>query len=412
MTGSQASSSSAFSGLSTFCHISEYGEQGYESLLRMMAVSRPLNVWAPVGVELSKPTSALTAEQFVRFVEEGHIRVIAREPWLTDRGFRDGHIWEGARWTPALDDALLGIYRNDQSEPDPARRRVVAAPPEDGSAWAAERLEENPAEIDRWYRIARSPDAASRLFVGTYQAAGLAGDDPYRVALAILRNARNHGMAVHQSGAEYPVLLRKAEADFIDLVAGARPDGGGPHAEQAARRLDRDARVTEHLADVTVQLVELLGRLDPARSPAEFIGSEGHRLLVAWMAEVADWIKRYDPNDIDRLISEELYADLTKGFAVFRMSELGRRPWETLDFTAGAFDLSTALLGIADKSDIIGIAGVVASAFTALSGGLKAMGWVPAHFDGPQWPFLYVYGKRATKRRRDALLRQLGMAQP
>jgi len=36
----------------TFCHISEYRLQGYSSLHRMLACSRPLVLWAPAPLVL------------------------------------------------------------------------------------------------------------------------------------------------------------------------------------------------------------------------------------------------------------------------------------------------------------------------------------------------------------------------
>ncbi|GHG38657.1 MULTISPECIES: hypothetical protein [Amycolatopsis] len=71
------------SGFRTFCHIGEYGEAGYRNLHRMVVSSDPLVLWAPSSTLLS--ASQVEPRQFVRLVDDRHVRVIAREPWLLSR---------------------------------------------------------------------------------------------------------------------------------------------------------------------------------------------------------------------------------------------------------------------------------------------------------------------------------------
>lgn len=46
--------------LPTFCHVSELGALGYGNLHRMLAMSRPLNLWAPSSVLLRDPGCRVT----------------------------------------------------------------------------------------------------------------------------------------------------------------------------------------------------------------------------------------------------------------------------------------------------------------------------------------------------------------
>ena len=72
----------------TFCHISEYNEAGYRLLHRMLAMSQPLILWAPTSAGLEHEQCRIPPPKFIRYVEEGRIRVFGREPWLTSRVFR------------------------------------------------------------------------------------------------------------------------------------------------------------------------------------------------------------------------------------------------------------------------------------------------------------------------------------
>jgi hypothetical protein len=66
----------------TFCHIGEYDEYGYQILHRMLAVSQPLILWAPTSPLLERGQCRIPPRNFLRHVEEGRIRVFAREQWL------------------------------------------------------------------------------------------------------------------------------------------------------------------------------------------------------------------------------------------------------------------------------------------------------------------------------------------
>lgn len=96
--------------LPTFCHISELDKLSYANLHHMIAASKPLTLWAPSTVLLSDPQCRVTPKEFLHYVEAGQIRIIAREPWIISRRFRDQVVsWDGARWTVGVDDAIRSI---------------------------------------------------------------------------------------------------------------------------------------------------------------------------------------------------------------------------------------------------------------------------------------------------------------
>jgi hypothetical protein len=74
-----------------FCHISEYREAGYQALHRMLAISQPLNLWAPSSAYSHSPVCKLPPKDFVRYVDDGLIRVFGREECLLDPEHRARH---------------------------------------------------------------------------------------------------------------------------------------------------------------------------------------------------------------------------------------------------------------------------------------------------------------------------------
>lgn len=390
----------------TFCHISQYGQLGYENLHRMLAVSSPLNIWAPSSVELASGRWPIGVERLLRYVEQGHLRIIGRRSWLTERRKRDEHPWEGARWYPPIDDALKAIFENDESETDPRRRRVLAARDEGGRVWAEDYIDSHPGEVDRWYRIGHGRQARDRIPAGTYEAVLRVPDDRRQVARAVLRDAYNHGQAIIDAGADCPVLLAPSDARFLKIISSVPADGNPTAGIGEQRRL---ARTHHNLGTLTRTLVEDLGKLEPHRADlADFIGHEGHTLLVAWFAALAEEVKREDPRRVDEKASRALRDGLAGGrFDGFSTAGLGRRLAPTMDFAAAAVGVSTAALGVALSQDALGVLGMLACAYDVGNGLGKHLGWIPAQFDGPQWPFLYMYGQQATQRRRREVLQRL-----
>jgi hypothetical protein len=61
------------------------------------------------------------------------------------------------------------------------------------------------------------------------------------------------------------------------------------------------------------------------------------------------------------------------------------------------------------------IMGILASAYPMGKGLARQLGYAPAEFTGPQWPFLYTYGKRARKKQLQEIsdaLKKIGSPEP
>jgi hypothetical protein len=384
----------------TFCHISEYGEAGYQALHRMLAISQPLNLWAPSSAYLRSPVCKIPPKDFVRYVDDGLIRVFGREEWLLDPARRARHPWgERARWDRQVDGALKERCLEDQNEPE-EQRRVVVAPPEKGWEWAKRYLEEHPDQVARWHRIFRSKTAHLKVPAGTLQRATRDEQDPFRVAQTILRDARNHGEAFALSQAEVPFLLAPSDQQFLKVLADAPPSDYRQAAiSVSSRRVSRD----ETMADLAAQLLEVLHHLDiRAKNRAEpgsldkFFRSEDHQLLVAWIAGICERLKRTDARTIDNEIIDELRDNLGRAEFENPLRDLLTHPAAT---SAGIVDFATTAVDwLVHPEDPLALTGVLASAFLIGTGLFKQLGHVPSSFTGVQWPFLYTYGREAKKR--------------
>lgn len=400
----------------TFCHIGEYDEYGYQILHRMLAVSAPLILWAPTSPLLETAQCRIPPRNFLRHVEEGRIRVFAREQWLASRHFRDSHPFPGARWSESFDGVLKEMCEEDASRPLP-QRRVVAAPPEDGWQWAEEYLADHPGQVGKWSRIARGKAAASKIPAGTLQAAfKYAGDDSFRLAQAILRDAYNHGQAIRLSGAEAPFWLSPADRMFLEVLRNTADRGSytgdrgrSNQTMTASTGLPEHPPIDETGAEMAAQLVTVLRLLDVG-SPSlhrskdldEFLRGEGRREMVAWLSGMCGQLKATGARNLDRAVVSALRADLDRAGFSRPLRQMIRQPATT---AVGAVGLMTTVMGYAiDPIGPLSIAGLFAAAFPVARELFRSLGYVPADYTGPQWPFLYAYGSQATKRNVTRLL--------
>jgi hypothetical protein len=387
--------------LPTFCHISELGAFGYANLHRMVATSDPLYLWAPSSVLLKGEGCTVPPNDFLRYLEQGHIKIVARHPWLTDRRFRDHHAWEGAKWDPAIDDRIRSIYENDEAEPDVTKRRVVAAPDARGFERAEEFLEEHPSSLNRWMRVINGKTAEHVVPAGTLMAARReAATDPRHAVLVLLSTAHNHGQAMRDVDAQVPFLLNAQDPQFLNLIATmyAAPDQALPRSV-----VRRERRVHADLVELTQRLVATLERIETDRTRLDkFVGSEGHRDLVAWVAGMCERVKTTEPGSVDLDVRTALLDELERGvFNESRPVEFKRllRSAEAPQTTA---EISLAIAGLVEH-ERLGILSLAVSGFAVAHVAAKRMGLVPGDFTGAQWPFLYASGREATLKGRNRM---------
>jgi hypothetical protein len=391
----------------TFCHISEYGEEGYQHLHRMIAISAPLNLWSPSGVLLNDPGCSVTPGEFVRYIEQGDIRIMGRHEWLFEPKYRDRYTWDGARWYGPVDDAIRAIGKEDERERD-ERKRVLVAPPEDGWDWAGDFLTRNPSQVRVLHRAITGKRAAEQFPTGVLEAVKRYGPSPEEVATAVLRDARNHGQAIRLAKAEVPFLLGSGDSRFMRLLArvGVEEEATEPPVTSAPSR-----RAEQHLSELSGQLLQVLGYLDMAQRKPEslraFMAGEGHQVLVAWFRMLCERVKRTDPRHVEREVAEALKTELARGqFPKPLHDLLGASSRATMSASIGGLASDVIELQ-AGPTNLMRIAGFAPSAFLLGHGALKALGYIPTDYDGPQWPYLYAFGSRATRRQARRMRRML-----
>jgi hypothetical protein len=392
----------------TFCHISELGTLGYSNLHRMLAVSRPLNLWAPSSALLRDPECRITPDEFIRYVRNGNIRVIARRDWLIDRRKRDEHPWEGARWDPDVDGQLRSIMEEDEASRLPrAQRHVVAAEPENGWERAEQYITQNPAAALAWESTLRMQDRDAGLIPpGTLETAmRTARERADGALLAVLRDAFNHGAAIEESDAEVPILLRPEDRAFLDLMAEIQD--GQHHPPEGASTRQPPMSMQADIAELTYRMIEALRKIETDRTQInEFVGSPQQDDLLRWVGAVCGRIKIGGVQAANIDVSRELAGQLRQGkFAGMSITEL-RRALEAAAATATAVDISFAARALVSGADHMGIAGFVAAAFPIGYGVCKRLGWVPGSFSGPRWPFLYA-GTESSLRSRNKIADRL-----
>jgi len=369
----------------TFCHISEYGQQGYEALHRMIASSAPLILWSPSGLMLDHYHSIekcrISTEELLRYVENGRAQIIGRERWILDKKFRQQHPWEGAKWLDNFDGVIKSICNEDERLPE-SQRRVRVVEEEDGYRWADKFLAEEPQTIDEIWRLIRYGHAP----VGSLQRAKLQKTKKGAVR-EVLRDARNHARAFELAIAQVPFISHR-EGKFFRLLE-------VKHGQPAEPANNTETRARSGLVKVSQEMLRLLERLDQLQKPStfkSFVGSEAHRELTQWLCLISATAREVRPQAIDRYLLKDLKQRIEGGYSKPSWSHIivpeGR--WDSLVTFGG---LATSIVGFAmDPTLILGITGLILSIVPIGTGISRRLGLVRPDYHGPQWPFLYTFG--------------------
>lgn len=133
-----------------FCHISEFEENGWESLPVMLFCSERVTLWSPsassVNAAYLSGRSIFRAGEILELVREGYIQVMGRRQWLTDPEVRRQSNYPHARWDPTFDTAISDIgLAEKKNNILTLHRRVLFVGPEDGYHWADQVLNSNNA---------------------------------------------------------------------------------------------------------------------------------------------------------------------------------------------------------------------------------------------------------------------------
>ena len=393
--------------LATFCHISELGEEGYRDLHLMVAMSRPLNLWAPSSVLLESPSCRVRPEQFVYLVESGQIRILARHEWLVDRRLRDSHPWEGARWTEKVDGRIRAIMEEDLAEPDPERRRVVGTGPEQGMQFAQEQIDSDPQQAELWQEVLSSERAVEVIPRGTLEAARrYGGHDTRQQAVVVLRDAYNHAQAMADASADVPFLMTAAHRAFADQLASMpgvrRGRVDGPPARPTA------IAAPTPLDEATAQIIDVLRRIRTDESDfSRFIGSDGHKALISWAAVICERIRTDGVAVTERQIADELAQQLASDELPKPIREAVRKGLKPLVVAGQGLTLYDALEPLLAGGHPDLMTAIHLAVFAALpTAGLAAtLGSAPTDYQGTQWPYMYAGVKHNVQGRGELLQR-------
>jgi hypothetical protein len=396
---------------SAFCHISEYGEKAYSYLPQIVLLGKPLTLWAPAP-RLVLAHSGLSGKQFLDLVNAGDVRILGREWWLKSKQDRDEHKFRYARWLPEVDDTLALWCTQDAGKPLD-QQRVAALGRPDGYEWADEQLEKNRRQVSTWYdRYRRSPRELPSGTLDTIarnvaEAVDKRADERYAVARTILRDARNHGQAFQAAGSDISIHLDRVSVEFIKIL---NEESGRPTITQAHTGESTPSEAV--IAELTRQTTELLRWLHSAAGKdridlEQFLRDDAREDLLDWLRNLCNEYRLHSPATLDNVMLTRLDNDLTGG----RWANAVARPWRRgnrLDATAGLVNNVTSLLSAAVTGvDIIGGVGIGAMTLTGARTLLRALGFVPTAYAGPNWPFLIALGKPATRRRLARLLKLL-----
>lgn len=389
----------------TFCHISEYGPDGYANLHRLLAASSPLVLWAPSSALLYSLDCRIGPEDFLRYVDQRHIRVIGRERWLTDANYRDAHDWDGARWDASVD-RQLARWADEDKTMELSQRRVVVAANEIGEDAADERLKGDHSAVKRILSALRQAESKKEIPRGVFETAerrNTAGTDEGFVKW-VLRDAINHIDALRVSGAAAPFLLQPKESRFIALMDDLLREGDSLNA--AAHESGADKLTASNHADLTREVTDVLARLDRLRrkhskaSIHDFVRRGDQQILAQWMSNLCAKQAKSRPGDLRDAVSDRLREDFDAGRFNLKDSLL---EVSALFGHAGALKaIHDAVLSDVAHMDKVGV-------FTAVLGYAhtigSAAGLLPHRSDVPRWPFLYTFGSSGVSGRKiDTLL--------
>lgn len=280
----------------TFYHINDYELPGYRALPLYMAISSPVVLWGPSGRLLEQcyrdNSSPISPELFLRLVEAGHIRLIARDWWYTDRERRNKAEWAGAHWVNGFDDVIERLYRDHH----PAVRDAWNA---DGFEWAEEYLDVRPSLEGKVSKLVKR----KRVPIGVQERAlRLYGDGKRRDAtLMVLRDLRNHVQAKNNAEARVP-FLSSSDAEFFKLMEGSNRETGA-----------RDATLGRAILEAIDALVDRLHAPEQINDVTAFIGSDAQRELANWFRLSTDVATTIIPRSYGEAIRERLWSHVRSG---------------------------------------------------------------------------------------------------
>jgi len=376
----------------TFCHISEYGADGYANLHRLVATSSPLVLWAPSSQLLASSDCLLSESDFIKLIEERKIRIIGREKWLTSKDFRNSYKWPGAWWNSKVDGAILSMVQSDATL-KLSERRVAVAEDERGETWAREFLAANPDAIAKIHGALTANDANRQFPQGVVETARRLASKPEVLAHSIVRDAYNHEDAIQVAGTQSPFLLAERESVFhglLESIRSSRPAGlSAPTPAMPSPSL---------LADLTDEVLMVLRALDKGRRTklTKFVYSDGHRMLSEWMGSICATLACSGATDVRGQIYQKLQREFDNGSLEDSWSDI----FLTSTSVVGSAGTAAGVVeSITSELTVLGSIGLASGGYSIGYGLAQKAGYASVKFSGPEWPFIYAFGRKASGKR-------------
>ncbi|UGT63987.1 hypothetical protein [Nocardia asteroides] len=380
----------------TFCHINEYEDAGYKNLHRMVATSWPLVLWAPSSMKIASSVCKLSPKQFVGLVDQGLIRIIGREEWITDKVKRNRYAaekWSYAGWVPEIDDAILRIYREDEGEPE-AKRRVAAVGAEGGRGWAETYAQSNPDIVDDLWGKLTGATRRIDFPVGVLEKVERAEGDRLQAVTWILRDAYNHDAALADSFTRTPFMLAPRESRFQTLMENIRTRTGIVFPTLPTSYSSN--LMPEDLAELTAEIVRILRLLERDGNPKlnKFVKGEGHYLIATWMSLLIRDLHSLDPRSAREKVLGKLQAE-------FENNTLEERWVDILTSSPTIAGVLGLAADMPPELDAIALLGVATGVFGVGRDLARQLGLLEnTHHDRSKWLFLYMFGENPSRRRR------------
>ncbi|HEY4611405.1 MAG TPA: hypothetical protein VII11_00300 [Bacteroidota bacterium] len=392
-----------------FCHINDLGRSGYNSLRTLVIAFDHVVLWSPSERYLQKLCESdplLPApEELLWYCEQGHVKIMGRDWWLTNEEPRKKHPWRYAKWSDSFDGRILEFLREDRlAGRSGSNARVIQMGPEDGDRWAEEQLRlghVNAREINLATEKNRTLAAYRRRFQQARQKTN--------PAQFLLRVARNHGVAIAASGADRNFGTPTDKVLFQTLTNAAFENVN--HVFKLQSTKVSGERLAEAL-DAVISKIQTAGKA--ARSKEEAF--DRVTAILSDKNELEDirkWVNTADllaaqigEIHVEGILSENLVKTIAQGALRKTLSDY-ILPGSTADKVATISSLILGGVGMTLGSPLAPIGlGIL-----ALTRGINLLKWasvIPDDYTGPNWPFYLAEGDRAVTRiKRENLLRVL-----
>lgn len=389
----------------TFCHITEYEEEGYGALHRMIASSYPLVLWSPSGTMLEKYSEDhkchVNVSDMKNYVESGYVKIIFRESWKCKKYRNSRNFW-GVHWHEEFDDFVTSIERNDISLPD-SKQRVRVVEEEDGYDKADEFMTNCPDDFFDyiWWMI-----ETNKITKGSIDKAKKHQDNKRMAVREVLRDARNHSRAIQladKSVTATPFLSGK-DINFFRTIDSAPGD-----------YLDFQIEKSTDLKSIDVynEFMNILAHFESIGSTIgfkEYLGSDHHKEISKFLNAISNSVKKSKPEDIYADLLSRIEADIEqRDNTIANMNKFYK--FMNLNSFSGFGSLCTSVIDALAgglHSGILSalkIGGIVFTAVPLGRGFLRKIGFLTGDYHLPHWSSLYTFGKQYDEYSKEKIIK-------